>query len=82
MGMAIADFNRDGRVDLVSAAARMGARFPWIVLQTPTGWQRWEGAKWPEAKLDYGDVDVADFDGDGNLDIALACHFLRLRALR
>ena len=33
--------------------------------------------KWPDVKLDYGDVKVADFDRDGNLDIALACHFLR-----
>jgi len=27
---------------------------------------------WPNIPFDYGDVKVADFDGDGNLDIAIA----------
>ena len=54
---------------------------PWVVLQTADGWQRWDAVKWPEAKLDYGDVGVADFDRDGNLDIVITCHFLRTYVL-
>jgi hypothetical protein len=77
MGMAVADMNGDGLQDLVLPPPRLGIARPWVVLQTPTGWRPWEAAKWPDVKLDYGDVKVADFDRDGNLDIALACHFLR-----
>lgn len=77
MGMAIADMNGDGLQDIVLPPPRLGIARPWIVLQTATGWRPWDGVRWPEVKLDYGDVKVADFDRDGNLDIAIACHFLR-----
>lgn len=77
MGFAHGDFNGDGREDLVFPPPRTGNGLPHVFLQTATGWQLWEAAKWPQVRLDYGDAGVADFDGDGHLDIALACHFLR-----
>lgn len=78
MGFALADVNRDGQVDLALPPARKGEAHPWVYLQTDQGWREWVEARWPdEPSFDYGDVEVADFDGDGNLDIAIACHFKR-----
>ncbi|HPC82940.1 MAG TPA: VCBS repeat-containing protein [Thermoanaerobaculaceae bacterium] len=78
LGLAVADMNGDGLPDLVLPPPRLGVPRPVIVLQTPDGWRTWETVTWPDVKLDYGDVEVADFDGDGHLDIAIACHFLRI----
>ncbi|MGQ9835965.1 MAG: FG-GAP repeat domain-containing protein [Thermoanaerobaculaceae bacterium] len=76
MGFDAADCNGDGLVDLVLPPARMGEAHPWIYLRQQDGWKSWEAVRWPqEVSFDYGDVAVADFDGDGNLDLALACHF-------
>jgi hypothetical protein len=76
MGFDLADMDGDGRLDLILPPARKGQPNPWIVLNTPTGWKIWDTVKWPaDVSFDYGDVKVADFDGDGNLDIAIAIHF-------
>jgi hypothetical protein len=81
MSFDIADMNGDGLPDIVLGPPRTGGPFPSIFLQQKDGsWQLWRDAKWPDPKvvpLDYGSVRVADFDGDGHADIAIACHFAR-----
>ena len=77
MGFAHGDLNGDGYEDLVFPPPRAGSGRPYVFLQTGTGWQAWDAVRWPQVQLDYGDAGLGDFDGDGHLDIALACHFLR-----
>lgn len=78
IGFDLGDFNKDGRLDLVLPPARKGAPAPWILFNEPDGWKIWREVKWPgpdAVSFDYGDVAVADFDRDGNPDIAIANHF-------
>ena len=79
MSFDVADMNGDGLPDLVLPPPRLGMSHPSIVLQQPDhSWKLWSDVRWPDPKsykLDYGTVRVADFDGDGHPDIALASHF-------
>ncbi len=78
MGFAIADMNEDGHTDLVFPPRRKGYPVrPAILLgDGKGGFTPWDGLQWPEGvKWDYGDVEVADFDGDGHQDAAFAIHF-------
>ena len=43
-------------------------------MTAPATGSLWREATYPEAPYDYGDVAVADFDGDGTMDMALAVH--------
>lgn len=79
----IADMNGDGLPDLVFGPARTGEPVPHVFMQQKDhSWQEVR-ATWPTKglKLDYGTVRVADFDGDGNQDIAIACHFSKTYVL-
>ncbi len=73
-GFAVADMNKDGHLDIVHGSVRKHPGPPSIFLGDGKGnWTKWD-AKFPDLDYDYGDAKVADFDGDGNLDIALAAH--------
>lgn len=73
----VADFNGDGRLDLVLPPPRGGKATPTIYLNLGNGeWRAWGEQRYPSnLPFDYGSVRVADFNRDGFLDLALACHF-------
>ena len=72
---ALADMNGDGKPDIVHGPPRKGGGGPRIFLGDGAGrWRSWSEASFPVAPYDYGAVAVADFDGDGHLDLALAAH--------
>ncbi|HEX4965883.1 MAG TPA: VCBS repeat-containing protein [Thermoanaerobaculia bacterium] len=74
-GFDIADMNGDGHPDIVHGPARKSMGSPVIFLGDGKGnWRRWSEAKYPPLPYDYGDAAVADFNGDGKPDIALAMH--------
>jgi hypothetical protein len=74
-GFKIADMNGDGHPDIVHGPARKSLGGPVIFLGDGKGsWTRWSGVRFPPLAYDYGDVAVADFNGDGHPDLALAAH--------
>jgi hypothetical protein len=81
-GFVLADINEDGYLDIIHGPARKHPGPPVIFLGNGKGdWRRWTEATFPVARYDYGDVAVADFDGDGHLDIAMGMHLLGVTAL-
>ena len=81
-GFGIGDVNRDGHPDIVFPPARKSPGAPVIFLGDGRGnWTRWRDARFPQLPYDYGDAQVADFDGDGIADIALAMHYRGVVAL-
>lgn len=81
-GFKIADMNGDGNPDIVHGPARKSLGGPVIFLGDGKGsWKRWSGVRFPSLPYDYGDVAVADFNGDGRPDIALAAHLRGLMVL-
>jgi len=73
-GLRLADLDRDGHPDLVLPPGRKRLGGPLVLRGNGRGWEPWPGLELPEVAWDYGDVEVADFDGDGLPDLAFAMH--------
>ena len=73
-GFAVADLDGDGALDLIHGPARKGQPRPAVFRGDGQGhWRPWDAA-FPGLPYDYGDAAVADLDGDGRQDVALAVH--------
>ena len=73
-GFDLADLNGDGEIDFVHGPMRRGGDQPKVFLGDGHGTWRPFKATVPPGLLDYGDVKVADFNGDGKADLASASH--------
>ena len=73
-GFDLADVNGDGEIDFVHGPTRRGGDQPRIFLGDGHGSWRPYKVTVPPGLLDYGDVKVADFNGDGKADLAAASH--------
>ena len=81
-GFVLADMNGDGHLDIVHAPPRKGLSPPVIFLGDGQGnWRRWREARFARFPYDYGDIAVADLNGDGHPDIVLGIHLKGLTAL-
>jgi FG-GAP-like repeat/FG-GAP repeat len=80
-GFVLVDMNGDGHLDIVHGPPRRGPGGPLIFLGDGAGhWRRWQ-TSFPAQRYDYGNVAVADFNGDGHLDIAMGMHLLGVTVL-
>ncbi len=75
-GYRIDNMNGDGHTDIVNVTQRKLSGAPVIFLGDGKGsWTLWKEAHFPDLPYDYGDVEVADFNRDGHLDLAVAVHY-------
>lgn len=73
-GFDLVDINGDGEVDFVHAPPRRSGDQPRVFTGDGKGTWRPFRAAVPPGLLDYGDIKVADFNGDGKPDLAAASH--------
>ena len=71
-----ADMNGDGNLDLVHGPPRKSAPRVQIFLGDGAGGWQLARTRFRGGRLDYGDIAVADFDQDGQIDLALSMHLL------
>jgi hypothetical protein len=81
-GFDVADMNEDGQLDIVHGTPRKGITEPVIFLGDGKGnWHRWADVDFPRFPFDYGDLRVADLNGDGHQDLVMGIHLRGLVAL-
>lgn len=74
-GFDVADMNADGHLDIVHGPPRRAGGGPWIFLGDSAGnWSIWQDVVFPKMGYAYGDAAAGDWNGDGNMDLALAMH--------
>ena len=84
--IAFFDINGDGHMDILAPRPRLASK----EYDQPVVWYGDGKGKWSESLLDvppdigydYGSIAVADFDGDGTVDIALGMHGQGLKVLK
>lgn len=79
----VADLNRDGHLDIVFGPPRKSSRrAPFVFLGDGAGgWKLWSGMSVPATPIDYGDLKVADLNGDGIPDMVVASHLKGIVAM-
>jgi len=73
-GFDLADVDGDGQIDFVHAPPRRSGDQPKAFVGDGKGTWRPFRTSVPSGLLDYGDIKVADFNGDGKPDLATASH--------
>ena len=71
IGMSAADFNKDGRDDLVITAMADGIGLLTLV-SLPGGGYQWRSDRWNDGIFSNAVPQVSDMDGDGHLDVVLS----------
>jgi hypothetical protein len=80
--LTVADMDNDGNPDIITPPQRGGGgTLPIIFRGDGKGhWKIWDTVVWPYG-VQYGSVSAADFNKDGNMDLAFAVHLTGVRVM-